>query len=386
MTKRDDTRFLELSGISKSYGNSTAIAGLSLDIERGEFVTLLGPSGCGKTTTLRLVAGFMAPDQGTIRIDGRVLSSPDAAVPPEKRDIGMVFQSYAVWPHMSVRANIELPLKIRGMDIGLADDVIRLCRLEHLARRYPGEISGGQLQRVALARALVYQPSLVLLDEPLSNLDVSLREELRREIHRIHQATKATFVLVTHDQVEAMSLSDRIVVMNHGRIEQIGRPLDIYRHPRTAFVAQFVGSANLLQGSVEEVEDDNGAAICRVRCGELLFDVTAWSDAARGMPVTLALHPEAVRIEEATASDRPEGLFEGRVANAFFLGRTLELTIDILGTEIRAVQLRGRVYREGDIVRVSFPRSALIPIGVEPHPRTGVVQRLDERRNDIRSA
>ena len=366
--------FLELQGVGKDFGAFTAVDGCTLSIAQGEFVTLLGPSGCGKTTTLRMIAGFLQPDRGEIRLAGEVLSSPGANVPPERRDIGMVFQSYAVWPHMSVRQNVELPLKIRH--VGKAersqrvDDVLRLCRLDALADRSPHQLSGGQLQRVALARALVYRPRLILLDEPLSNLDVALREELRREIHRLHEASGATFVLVTHDQVEAMSLSDRVVVMNGGRIEQVGAPHEIYEDPRTDFVASFVGSANLLNGVVRGGEAPGGRR--RVAVGGMVMEVRAWEGAVDGQAVTLALHPEGVRVGDQPG--RGDQVFDGVVRAAYFLGRTQEVIVALGDVELRAVLVRGRKFVAGEAVRVSVDPEVAIPIG----------RKLDARVTDVR--
>jgi ABC-type Fe3+/spermidine/putrescine transport system ATPase subunit len=371
----DAASFLQLDRVRKDYGSVTALSDCTLDIRRGEFVTLLGPSGCGKTTTLRMIAGFIRPTGGTIHLNGRVLSSGSIFVPPEKRDIGMVFQSYAVWPHMSVRANVELPLKLRGTPRAevrrLTDEVLHLCRLDAFADRDPHQLSGGQLQRVALARALVYKPQLVLLDEPLSNLDVALREELRQELHVLHKAMDATFVLVTHDQVEAMSLSDRVVVMRNGQVEQIGAPQEIYRAPRTDFVAQFVGAANLLKGLVTNVVRTGDRPRCRVEVGSATLTVRAWDTARPGQPVTLAVHPEAVQLGEIPAAGT-ENQFEGIVRAAYFLGRTQEAVVDIAGLELTAVQVRGRGFVEGEKLPVSIAADAIIPLvtadGAAPLP------------------
>ncbi len=357
-----DDGFLELDGVSKSFGGATVLDGIDLRVRRGEFLTLLGPSGCGKTTTLRLVAGFMPTDGGTIRLDGRVLSGAGDPVPPERRGIGLVFQSYAVWPHMSVRENVALPLRIRKRPRAVREarvaEVLRLCRLEPLADHAPHQLSGGQLQRVALARALVYDPPLVLLDEPLSNLDVELREELRGELHRLHQTLDTTFVLVTHDQVEAMSLSDRVVVMRQGRIEQVGTPPDIYANPQTEFVARFVGSANLVQGIVSEATPGGP---CLVRAGQLSIQVRGWPGAGPGQPVTLAIHPEAIRLLPAGPEDRDAATVQA----TWFLGRTQEVQVTQDGLELRVVQTRGQNLRTGDRVSVRIPPDAAIPIG---HP------------------
>jgi iron(III) transport system ATP-binding protein len=246
---------LSLLGLAKNFGQTPAVADVDLTLREGEFVSLLGPSGCGKTTTLRMIAGFIKPTAGTIEMNGVVLSSPKFMVAPEKRGMSMIFQSYAIWPNMTVGQNVAFGLKLRRL--GSAEVTERVSRildvvqLAHLKDRYPAELSGGQQQRVALARAIVIEPEVLLLDEPLSNLDANLREEMRSEIRRLHDAFRITTVYVTHDQSEAMVTSDRIVVMNHGRIEQIGDPITIYNVPTTRFVAGFIGRTNFLDGRVD---------------------------------------------------------------------------------------------------------------------------------------
>ena len=243
---------LELTGLTKSYGAHAAVDCLDLIVESGMLVSLLGPSGCGKTTTLRLVSGFATPDGGTISVAGQVVSSARGVVPPEKRDMSMIFQSYALWPHLTVAENVAYGLKLRRRPraeveqrVGAILDTMQLTRY---AERYPAELSGGQQQRVGLARALVVEPKILLLDEPLSNLDASLREEMRHEIRRLHDRFHYTTIYVTHDQAEAMTTSDLIAVMRDGRIEQAGGPEDIYERPETEFVARFIGSTNILRG------------------------------------------------------------------------------------------------------------------------------------------
>jgi len=242
---------LELVGLSKRYQDVVSVDRIDLSVAGGEFVCLLGPSGCGKTTTLRMIAGLVNPDDGEIRVDGRVISSPQAVVPPEKRRMSMIFQSYAIWPHMTVQENVAYGLKTKALPADekrqRTESLLAATKLEGLAERYPSEISGGQQQRVALARALAPKPDILLLDEPLSNLDANLRGEMRFEIRRLHQEFKYTSVYVTHDQVEAMTMADRIVVMNAGRIEQIGTPRDVYDAPNSAFVARFIGGSNVLK-------------------------------------------------------------------------------------------------------------------------------------------
>jgi iron(III) transport system ATP-binding protein len=242
---------LVLRNVARRYGAVEAVADFSLELQPGEFVSLLGPSGCGKTTTLRMIAGFMPPSEGTIEMDGEVISSPAGVVPPERRRMSMIFQSYAIWPNMTVGENVGFGLQVRKLpraDIERrVDKILDVVQMRGLKDRYPAELSGGQQQRVALARAIVVEPEVLLLDEPLSNLDANLREEMRFEIRRLHDEFKITTVYVTHDQSEAMVTSDRIVVMNKGRIEQVDPPQVLYGRPKSRFVAGFIGRTNFVE-------------------------------------------------------------------------------------------------------------------------------------------
>ena len=260
---------LVLKNVSRTFGSYTAVDNLNLTLHEGELVSLLGSSGCGKTTTLRMIAGFMTPTQGTIELDGEVISSPQSSLPPEKRKMSMIFQSYAIWPNMTVQENVGYGLKLRKVAADEAkrrvNEMLEVVQLGPLRDRYPAELSGGQQQRVALARSMVVKPSILLLDEPLSNLDANLREEMRFEIRRLHDEFKMTMVYVTHDQSEAMVTSDRIAVMNKGRIEQIDAPFELYRNPKTRFVAGFIGRTNFLTG--RSGADTSISAAFTFRCG-----------------------------------------------------------------------------------------------------------------------
>ena len=246
---------LVLSNIVRRYGATTAVAGVDLTLAEGEFVSLLGPSGCGKTTTLRMIAGFIPPTEGTISIEGELVSSPTAVVPPERRNMSMVFQSYAIWPNMTVEQNVGFGLELRKLSTAeikkRVGEILEVVQMGHLGRRYPAELSGGQQQRVALARAIVVKPAVLLLDEPLSNLDANLREEMRFEIRRLHDEFRITTVYVTHDQGEAMVTSDRVAVMNEGRIDQVDEPYVVYNRPKTRFVAGFIGRTNFVDAETD---------------------------------------------------------------------------------------------------------------------------------------
>jgi len=245
--------YVSLNNVSKSFGSAKAVRRLTIDIGKGDFFSLLGPSGCGKTTTLRLIAGLERPDEGSITIDGETMSAHDTWVSPEKRGIGIVFQDYALFPHMTVAQNVTFGLKGcgRGLVRSRVDELLGLTGLDGLSQRYPHELSGGQRQRVALARSLAPRPRLILLDEPFSNLDADLREELRSETRRILKEQSTTTILVTHDQEEAFSLSDKVGVLHNGALEQDGTPPEIYHQPRSKFVADFVGKADFIDGTVE---------------------------------------------------------------------------------------------------------------------------------------
>jgi iron(III) transport system ATP-binding protein len=307
---------LTLRGIEKSFGDFVAVRDFNLEMASGEFVSLLGPSGCGKTTTLRMIAGFMDPTAGVIEVDGREMSSAQGSVPPEKRGMSMIFQSYAVWPNMTVAENVAFGLKLRKLSRAEVEERTRrmldIVQMGHLAGRYPAELSGGQQQRVALARALVIQPAVLLLDEPLSNLDANLREEMRFEIRRLHDEFKITTVYVTHDQSEAMVASDRIAVMNQGRVEQIDAPHALYTAPKTRFVAGFIGRTNFIEGKV------NG--------GDVAFDGFSIPRGALTLPegtngtVTLSVRPQAMRLTQSAEDGNGTLGFQAKVVERAYLG------------------------------------------------------------------
>jgi iron(III) transport system ATP-binding protein len=308
---------LALRDVTCRFGTFTAVDRVSLALTRGEFVSLLGPSGCGKTTTLRMIAGFLDPTAGTIEMDGQTISAPGASLPPEKRSMSMIFQSYAIWPNMTVAQNVAFGLEVRRLPraeiVTKVDAILDVVRMRQLRDRYPAELSGGQQQRVALARAIVVQPSILLLDEPLSNLDANLREEMRYEIRRLHDEFHITTVYVTHDQAEAMVTSDRIAVMNAGRIEQVDEPRALYARPRTRFVAGFIGRTNFLDAELrgEDVVFD-GFALPRARFAE-----------AAGLAgrVAFSLRPQSVHLHrQPPPSSERVAVVPGRIVQRAYLG------------------------------------------------------------------
>jgi spermidine/putrescine ABC transporter ATP-binding subunit len=320
-----------LRGIVKKYDDFLAVDDLSIDIVAGEFVSFLGPSGSGKTTTLLLIAGFVTPSQGLILLDDRDITG----LPPYRRNIGMVYQNYALFPHMTVAKNIAFPLRMRGVTRAEIDRLVgralTLVRLEGLQDRLPNQLSGGQQQRVALARALVFEPPLLLMDEPLGALDKKLRDELQVEIKRIQRAIRSTVIYVTHDQEEALSMSDRVVVMRGGRVEQVGTPGELYERPRTRFVADFLGSSNFLETTVVAT---GAAPLLRTRAG-LEFAVEGVEHAALGDELTVAIRPERISIDgSATASafSRP-----ARVVDSSYHGDTQRFQVELDGGDTLAV-------------------------------------------------
>ncbi len=351
--------YLTLENITKVFpprggvGEVTAVNNVSLDIAKGELVTLLGPSGCGKTTTLRMITGFEFPTTGSIILDGVQINS----LPPHRRDMSMVFQSYAIFPHLNVFENIAYGLNVHKLPKKEINEkvnkVLELVHLEGYGHRAPNQLSGGQQQRVALARALVMEPKVLLMDEPLSNLDAKLREEMRTEIRRIQKELNITSVYVTHDQIEAMTLSDKIVVMNEGLIEQIGTPVDIYRYPNSRFVANFIGRANFIPGKILEQHDGK---VTVESLGKTLKLVNIRRDFARNEDVTLIVRPEMVEVKTGG------GLYNGVIHRAVYLGNLIEYDIDIAGELITGVvtdPTEMTVLPEGEKVTVDFAQSCI---------------------------
>ena len=342
---------VELEHLTKRFGAQTAVDDVTLRVEHGLFACLLGPSGCGKTTALRLVAGFLAPDGGAIRVGDRLLSSAAGVVPPERRNMSMIFQSYALWPHMSIAENVAYGLRLRRLPRAEIEkrvkSILAVTRLSALADRHPADISGGQQQRVALARALVVEPEILLLDEPLSNLDANLREEMRFEIKRLHDAYRYTTLYVTHDQAEAMTTADLIVVMNQGRIEQIGSPEEVYQRPRSEFVARFLGGTNILRGRrVGDRLVDCGGIV--LRCGE--------GEHGRGEEavVSIRLH-EVELLPDAATEGRPNEA-AGTVARRVYLGAQRDYLVTLKdGQQLRVLTPLAIDIAVGSAVRVRLP-------------------------------
>jgi putative spermidine/putrescine transport system ATP-binding protein len=339
---------LSIAGLEKRFDRVAAVRGVDLEVAEGELISLLGPSGCGKTTTLRCVAGFEPPSGGTIRFDGADVT----ALPVEKRDIGMVFQNYALFPHMTVRQNLAFGLEMRG--VGAADaarriaDVVAMVQLAGHEERYPRQLSGGQQQRVALARALVIEPKLLLLDEPLANLDARLRDEMRFFIRSLQKRVGITTLYVTHDQAEAMVISDRIVVMFDGRIHQVGGAADVYDRPATRAVASFIGDSNFVEGIV--AGRDGGRWRLETRLGPIACG--AGHAPAAGAKAQAMIRPEAVALSRGAD---PGGTFPGTVAERFFLGNLVDYRVAMEDGSVLESQLpAGADFEPGEAVRVAL--------------------------------
>jgi iron(III) transport system ATP-binding protein len=345
---------IRIEHLSKRFGTGdaalAAVADISFAVADNQFVTLLGPSGCGKTTTLRLIAGYLMPDAGTIRIDDKLVSAPGNVVPPEERGMGMVFQNYAVWPHKTVFENVVFGLKVRRMPRQAArervEKMLELVNLGGLESRFPNELSGGQQQRVALARSLVVEPQILLLDEPLSNLDAKLRERMRSELKALQRRTGITFVYVTHDQSEALALSDQIAVMHRGRLQQFGPPRTVYAKPANRVVADFMGLVNLLPARL--VADGIVAA------GSLTVKPALPAGIKIGDSIDLAIRPEAVRLLAPGAA--ANGAVPGRVEEQSYLGNLSEYNVTLEG----GVRLRVQTEALAD-----FPAGSAVLVAVD---------------------
>jgi iron(III) transport system ATP-binding protein len=361
--------YLELRNISKRYQDTHVVRNVSLALERGAFVSLLGPSGCGKTTILRILAGFVEPTQGEIYLQGKPVFSQKLGIntPPEKRHIGMVFQSYAVWPHMNVFENIAYPLKLRKVNkrdiAGRVGEAINLVNMSGLEKRYPHELSGGQQQRVAIARAIVAEPAILLLDEPLSSLDAKLREKMYREIDAIWRRTGITIIYVTHDQKEAMALSDTIVLLNQGEIKQQGSPAAIYEKPANYFAADFVGKANIIQG-VASYQDTPVI----IFAGNRFLPTGVIEGAVEGIPATFLFRPEQVKIFPSQSRGGNNSALmcgaPGLITYRNYYGSHLEYGIEIgPGSEIRAEAEAdpGHLFQPGDQVFITIQKATILP-------------------------
>jgi iron(III) transport system ATP-binding protein len=340
---------VELRGLTKKYGPLAVVDDVSLLIEHGTLVCLLGPSGCGKTTTLRLVAGFVEPTDGEIRVGERVVSSPQKTLPPERRNMSMIFQSYALWPHMTVAENIVYGLKLRKIDSATIkkklDDILATTKLAPLAQRYPGELSGGQQQRVALARALIVGPETLLLDEPLSNLDANLREEMRFEVRRLHDAFRYTTIYVTHDQSEAMTTADVICVMNAGKIEQAASPQEVYDRPVSEFVARFIGMSNVFKG---KTLDGNTVSLAGT-------PVRVSGETLKGTDTPVSIRQHQIELLAKEPADKAN-VIPAKVVRQVFLGSSRDYMVEVGdGTQFRLITAASESVAPGAGVWLRLP-------------------------------
>ncbi|MBC2578746.1 ABC transporter ATP-binding protein [Clostridium sp. DJ247] len=338
----------EIVNVSKYFDDFKALDNINLTIDQGEFIAILGPSGCGKTTLLRLIAGFDFPSQGEIKINGELVSSSKKFLSPDKRNIGMVFQSFALWPHMTVKEHLYFPLKYHGFVSKklknerekLVNETLNIIGLNYFSDRLPGQLSGGQKQRVALARAIIARPSLLLMDEPLSALDAELKIEMRREIQNIHRLTKTAIVYVTHDQSEALAMADRIVIMKNGKIEQIGSPKDIYLNPRTEFVATFVSKANLIKGEWKD----------NIFCINVGTKLIQWNDDGVSQEIKNK-NLYNVRPEQLKLSREEEGI-PGVIRNVQYQGKETHYNVEVLNQLITVYDTGFNNYILGEKINI----------------------------------
>ncbi len=354
---------LRFEQVTKHYGAFTALDDVSLEISAGEFMTLLGPSGSGKTTMLMTIAGFVEPTSGNVRLDDREITG----LPPEKRNFGLVFQGYALFPHMTVAENVGYPLRIRGVAKNVIEkktnDVLQLIQLEHLAGRYPKQLSGGQQQRVALARALVFEPELLLLDEPLSALDRALRKDLQRELKDIHDRVGTTFIYVTHDQEEALSMSDRIAILRDGRIEQLGTPEDLYEQPKTIFVANFLGKSNFLPATITS----NSAGELNYTVGGSSFCLRSDTIPELNSAFSVALRPERLSLCDQADAGLANKL-PGVISKVSYFGQVYEVVVQTqaAGDLMVTMPLGGSRPTVGDNVHVGWSLQSGVPLEGRP--------------------
>jgi iron(III) transport system ATP-binding protein len=348
---------IRLQDMVKRFGSLEAVSHVSLDIRDGELFTLLGPSGCGKTTILRLIGGFHKPDGGQIYFGDREVS----AIPPYERNIGMVFQNYALWPHMTIFDNVAYGLKLKKTPPAQmgekVDRALSLVNLTGLEKRYPGQLSGGQQQRVALARALVLNPDVLLLDEPLSNLDAKIRQQVRAEIRKLQKDLAITAIYVTHDQEEALTLSDRIAVLDHGKLQQLGSPRDLYQRPENPFVADFIGINNLLAGEVKAVEEAAGRMVVQTRFG--LFTCAVGVRFRAGDACKVTVRPEVASICSSGEPGDGMNLTAGTVSFASYIGNTIRYDIELDPETVFKVDVQNpwnqQTFPVGQKVHVRFP-------------------------------
>jgi len=355
---------IRLHDLVKRFGALEAVSHVSLDIKDGELFTLLGPSGCGKTTILRLIGGFHKPDRGEIYFGDREVS----AIPPYERHIGMVFQNYALWPHMTIYDNVAYGLKIKKVPSAevaqRVNGALSQVKLTGLEKRYPGQLSGGQQQRVALARALVLNPDVLLLDEPRSNLDAKIRQQVRAEIRKLQKELAITAIYVTHDQEEALTLSDRIAVLDHGRLQQIGSPRDLYERPRNLFVADFIGINNLIAGQVKDVQETKDRIVVETRFG--LIKCLDEGRLMPGSPCKVSVRPEVASICDTAEASDDMNLIAGKVSFASYIGNAIRYDIELDSETIFKVDVQNpwdqQPFPIAENVHVRFP--AQITLGI----------------------
>lgn len=353
---------VQLTHVTKAFDATLAVNDVSLQIEKGEFFFLLGPSGCGKSTFLRIVAGFYKPDTGELWFDDTFMNN----VPPHQRNTGMVFQNYALWPHMSVADNIEYGLTLRNLEKAERQEKItralEMVQMANYRDRAVNTLSGGQQQRIALARALVIEPSVLLLDEPISNLDAALRQQMRDEIKQIHDRTNITTFYVTHDQVDALSMADRMAIMQDGVVIQVGTPREVYQFPKNAFVASFVGETNFILGKVLQVS--NGTVTIETSVGTLRSD-TVYHELSEGTTVQCSIRPEALMIDNVqNSSNRAENRITARITDVNYLGRVEEYQLVAADIPLKAIHYNPgiKTKKQGDTVELTISASAIIPL------------------------